>query len=156
MAMRQWYGLWLMATFVAGWVWAQGEWRRSAAEFAETVAVPEGMGAVVAAVRVAGEGVKVVVEGSEGARRTLTLRAFADTLPAAGAAEAKELPEAGVEVVETRLRYYVRPKVAMLKGEAREKCVKEWAGLPSAGTRGITVGVANYGGGVALTIEGRY
>ncbi|MEN6545171.1 MAG: hypothetical protein ABFE07_03940, partial [Armatimonadia bacterium] len=78
------------------------------------------------------------------------------TLPAAGAAEAKELPEAGVEVVETRLRYYVRPKVAMLKGEAREKCVKEWAGLPSAGTRGIMVGVVNYGGGVALTIEGRY
>lgn len=119
------------------------------------VAVPDDAGGVLTPLCCGPEGLTVALQTREGTKKTLTLKLFAASLPVAGG-EATSLPEAGVEVVELRIKRYLRPNPLMLKPALRAECVKGWDSLPSPRQLTFTLGFRQSPEGVLCLLDGNY
>ncbi|MCE5237383.1 hypothetical protein LLH23_02710 [bacterium] len=136
---------------------AEQAFRSAAAAFSENRALPADAGCVRTWLRCGPAGVQVALTTREGAKASLTLKPFSASLPAAGAATAPTpLPDAGLQIPELRVRRYVRPNPALLKGEARSRVLKAWDTLPSPLTRPALLGFTQSGSEVACTLDGLY
>jgi len=132
---------------------------RSAAKvFIEDVTVPAGAASVTTPLRVGPAGIKIALEAEDGSRKSLTLRPFSHTIPPPRRRQAEpvHLPNAGIELVELKLRYFVRPNLAMVKTQARSGLIKGWDDLPSPLTHRLSLAFHHHGGDVTCRLDGGY
>lgn len=136
----------------------EGGLKSAAKVFIEDLAVPENATSTTTWLRVGHAGIKVLLEAGNGRKRALTIKPFSSTIPPPRRSQAEPipLPDAGIELTELKLRWYVRPNLAMLKPPAREELLRQWAQLPSPLTRRVSLAFHQVAGNVTCRLDSGY
>ncbi|MBT3378614.1 MAG: hypothetical protein HN742_15970 [Lentisphaerae bacterium] len=132
--------------------------RSAKSVFVEDVAIPEDAQRTRTVLRVGRSGIRVLLQAVDGGKRNLTIRTFdtSGVVGPRGQTKTVALIDAGIEVVELKLRHFLRPNPAMLKGDLRNKLIGDWDNLPSPRTQRVALEFEHGAEGTTCLLDGGY